>query len=109
MRHVCGEMGEGAAGPCVHEPDVHDAAGLQELPQVRQGPRAPLLAVAARRLRPAAVRAGALPGRRPREEDGVHRRLARAQPDGLPALPPLAGPVRPERFAALAQNPEPET
>jgi hypothetical protein len=91
MRHVDGEMGARAEGSGLHELDMPDAVGLQELPEVRQGPQSPLLAVAARRVRPTAVRAGAVPRRCPRQAASVHRRLAGAQPDGVPALPLVSG------------------
>ncbi|KAL5674177.1 hypothetical protein ACJX0J_018483, partial [Zea mays] len=90
LRHLPRRVGAGRGGALLQPQDVPHDPGAPELPQVRPPrPGLPQVAVAALRMRAAALRPAAVPAVRPREVAGLRRGLAGAEPHAVAALPPV--------------------
>lgn len=85
-------MGAGPSRVTVHELELQDDPGLQELfPAGAAGQGLPELAVETGEMRALAVRSQGVPGDGQREDNGLHRRLSRQEPHGVPPLPLVSG------------------
>lgn len=84
-------MGKGTKRASIQQRDVPNPARFEGLHEVREGAELLVLEMEARGVRAPEVRSRNVPRRRPGQEDGLHRRLTRPEPNGVPAVPFISG------------------